>query len=396
MTYIGEFGETDPYYRQRQLQQAGEAVGSAFQLAMAQREKKARQAKDERDREIQRMLMLAQDFPEAARSLGASLVQKYGEEMPYLGEIVSSLEDQSNQRKTGQAAGQRWLEGVERREQPLRKIVANPGDWRAPLLTPSMAADRIPQVPSAVAGELPFAEREAARVWAGQQGYSFPPAPTTFDPYTHLEQGQKALHAQRTGAWNVPGASEAAEIGVGLKPSAGAELSAEVQREQGVRADARLALDERQFTLATRKQTHEEIREARIARQEAAGEGGEAAKPAAIIKDVAGWIADDMELLAEEWDVGLEEAANAKESKVTPAIRNAYAAKAGPRPQPILKSQANLIARKVAEAITARGETVTPSRVQGEVDVIMEAYRTLVARGKTREQAMRVLLGGGR
>lgn len=392
--YVGTFGDMDPNFRTRQLQNAGSSIGSALQMVLGAADRKKREAEERRDREIQQFMQMAERYPDAALTMGEAMVSRYGDQMPHLRGMVDAIRERESVRSKAESAGQRWISGVETREAPLRELVSNPASWQIPMVTPQTAEGMLRQIPAEVASELPFDQRLAAKVWAQSQGYEFPEQPTTFDPLKHLTQSSKELFAQRTGLFDVPGSKEAAEIGAGLRVSEGARLSADIQREEGKRAEQRIALDERQFGLAERRLALDRQQEARVARQQAEEAAGKK-NPDAVVKDVAGWIVDDTKLLADEWDVGLEEAANdTQDGDVTPGVRTSYTESAGPRPQPVLRSQANLIARKAADAIVARGEDPTPVRVQQAVEVIMEAYRALVAQGKTREQAMRMLMGG--
>lgn len=377
--YIGTFGDTDPNFRIRQLQNAGSSIGSALQMVLGAADRKKREAEERRDREIQQFMQMAERYPDAAMTMGESLVSRYGDQMPHLRGIVDAIKGRESVRSKAESAGQEWINKVETREAPLRELVSNPASWQIPMVTPQVAEGRLRQIPSEVANDLPFDRRLAAKVWAQSQGYEFPEQPTSFDPLKHLTQGGKELYAQRTGLFDVPGALEAAEITAGLRPSAGAELSAEVRREEGARAEQRIELDREQQELAERRLALDQGKEARIAREQAEGTT-ENKKPEATAKEVAGWIVDDTELLAEEWDVGLKEAANAtRDGKVTPDIRTAYAESAGPRPQPVLRSQANLIANSIAADLKAYGTNPTPAKVQEAATRTLEVYNQLVA-----------------
>lgn len=392
MTYIGTFGDIDPNYRTRQLQNFGSSMGSALQLALGQADKKKREAEERRDREIARFMEMADKYPDAAMTMGESLVGRYGEQLPHLQGMVDALRERDAVRDKAKSAGEQWIGGVEAREAPLRELVANPGSWSIPMMTPTQAEARMPQIPAEVANELPFDDRLAARVWAKSQGYDFPEAPTTYDPLVHNTQSGKQLYAARTGLFNVPGSAEASEIAAGLRPGASAQLAADIRREEGERAELRIAQEDKRIELQRAKQELERQHEARM-RQQAEDERTGKTDPKKAAAEVANWLVADTALLAEEWDVGLKEAANdTRDARVTPEVREAYSATAGPRPQPLLKSQANLLARKVSDALSSRGETASPARVQEEVDVIMQAYRLLIASGKSREQAISELL----
>lgn len=409
MTYIGTFGDMDPNRQSRQMQQFGSAM--EFALESGNRKKKEKEA--ERDREIQRLITMAERYPDAAANYGETLVSKYGTEAPFLRGVVDSIKNKDEIRKTAESAGQKWIQGVEQREAPLRQMAADPGMWQQPGMDAQLggpmaaatgqqmaqlAEGRIRQVPGEVASELPFDQRLAARVWAKSQGYDFPPAPTTFDPYQDLPQSARAETAAATGEWDIPQAAEVAAIASGREPSASAELNAEIRREEGKRAEARLELDKEKKELSDRKQALAERKERRIAK-EGSATGGTATKKTA--KEAADWLVDDTELLADEWEVGLKEAASAnRKGNVTPDLRKEYEATAGPQPKPLLKSQANLLARAAAEDLRASGAEPTEVDIQAAVEKLQRAYVSLITgdpqtgrKPMTREKAVLFLLG---
>lgn len=427
MPYVGTFGDIDPNYRQRQLQN----MGSALQMILAGRERKQAERDAARERDMERFSSMAETFPDAAVTYGESLVAKYGKDMPHLQGMVDSLREQvaiQQQNKAmqaqGRAAGQRWMQEVEQAEKPLREIVANPQDWQAPLLTPGMAEARLPQVPRDVAGRLSFPEREMARVWAQDQGYSFPDAPTPIDPYGQTFPAEVRAHLAGTAGLLPPDVARGVRIDRGLELSAGQEEQSALQREAGRRADVRLDLDRMRQGLAERRLALDREKEARVSRQrsEATTTG---VKPAALAKDAATWLVQDTKLLADEWDVGLKELANAADGKVTPDLRESYStgvkradaiaalrragnekpssaqvdaqlarmrqsrASANARPEPLLRAQANLIASKITREL---GDEASPELVQQFVEAARAKYIRLVARGLTREQAVRHVL----
>jgi hypothetical protein len=427
---IGIIGDTDPYYRQRQLQGFGGSIGSALQLYMSAADRKKREKEAERDRELQRLASLAQSYPDAAATFGETLVTKYGEELPYLRSMVDAIKERgaaekqtTGDKQAARSAGERWVQSVDTTERDLRQIKDNPRDWRAPLLTPAMAEEKIPRLPAEMAGEMPFAERERARVWAQQQGYSFPSPPTQIDPYGSTFPAETRAHMAAVEGRLPPEVAEAERIRRGLSPSIGQTMQGEQQAAADARAAERLKLDKRRADQADRRMRHDEEKEARLIRTES--EGGEDAKPAAIAKDVAGWLEADTKLLAEEWDLGLDELANASsDGKVTPDIRAEFVsgvdrAKAlaaleaegnekptatqvsarlakmrqgkdvNPRPQPLLKSQANLIAGKITKEL---GESATPAVVQQFADAARAKYVRLVSQGLSRDEAVRHVL----
>jgi hypothetical protein len=286
-----------------------------------------------------------------------------------------------------------------------------------------MAEEKIPNLPAEMAGEMPFAERERARVWAQQQGYSFPLPPTQIDPYGSTFPAETRAHMAAVEGRLPPEVAEAERIRRGLSPSIGQTMQGEQQAAADARAAERLKLDKRRADQADRRMRHDEEKEARLIRTES--EGGEDAKPAVIAKDVAGWLEADTKLLAEEWDLGLDELANASsDGKVTPDIRAEFVsgvdrAKAlaaleaegnekptatqvsarlakmrqgkdvNPRPQPLLKSQANLIAGKITKEL---GESATPAVVQQFADAARAKYVRLVSQGLSRDEAVRHVL----
>lgn len=369
MPYIGTFGDVDPHYRTRQL----ESVGSALELALsaADRGKKEKQA--ERDRELQRLTQLAEAYPDAAVTFGESLVARYGEEIPHLRGMVDAIKErttvrqQARQREAAaEAAGQRWMQGVEAAEAPLRNIVANPQDWRAPLLTPGMAESRLPQIPRDVAGQLPFDQRLAAQAWAAQQGYTFPAPPTPIDRYGTTFPSDTRAHLAAAEGLLPPEVAEAERIGRGLKPSVGQVMQDEQQRSAGARADERIELDRQAQELAERRLALDQRKEVRIA---AGGTAGGA--PAAKVPEIATWMADETKLRADERAAAI--ALYKQEDRVDAD------AEIPPAPPPLSRLQATRITTSIVADLKANGMSTDSATVQDAAGRAIEAYYEMVS-----------------
>lgn len=368
MPYIGTFGDVDPHYRTRQL----EGVGSAIELALAAADRGKREKQAERDRELQRLSQLAEAYPDAAVTFGESLVAKYGEEIPHLRGMVEAIKERTSVRQqakqreaAAEAAGQRWMQSVERREQPLREIVQNPGAWQAPLLTPDMASARIPQVPQEAAGAMSFADREAARVWAKEQGYTFPAAPTPIDPYGTTFPADTRAHLAAAAGLLPPEVAEGERIGRGLKPSVGQVMQDEQQRSAGARADQRIDLDRQAQELAERRLALDQRKESRIS---AGGTEGGAAK--VKVPEIAGWMADETKLRADE---------RAARLALVKADERAEAAEAMPEAPPMSRLQATRITTAIVADLKANGMPTDAATVQDAAGRAVEMYSELTS-----------------
>src|SRR5512134_265148 len=100
-------GSADPYWRQRKLASAGEALSLLVGNAQRRQEERRQRALDD----IARFWKIGEEMPGvAAGAYGQSLVQKYGKEFPEVRSLVETFEQRDKIGRTVDRAKTRYLD----------------------------------------------------------------------------------------------------------------------------------------------------------------------------------------------------------------------------------------------------------------------------------------------
>lgn len=360
MPYIGTFGNLDPDYERRQRAEMGRSLGlivGAFQ----QRSDAKKAAERE---EVDRYYALLGKYPELADLYGRDMVEKYGKSDPLLPQVVEAVGSEHRD-----ATRQKLLEAKEDRERRLafEGMMATAEQIKAG--RPELS---YPEQLRLSASMMDPKQRTLAESYLRKEiGQS--QVPREFDPLQDVPVGRRALEFPEEVR---PETLQATRYGAGLEQTPQQLESQRLQEASQALQEAGLGVRRQQAE--TGRQREERLREQAAKPGEEAETGAKAAKglgkeiSAGLFKDLGAKSTDDPAMQALLANLGVEPA----------AVSETH--------QPLTKTQANLI----GNALESEVRTGKISRVEatGAADAARATYLSLLASGKSREEAIRMIL----
>lgn len=399
------FGNLDPYHRHRQLERLGEGLS----LFMQVRQQKQAERDRERQQALSRFFELAEKMPEVAAQAGPDIVRRYGKDVPELQGMVDWLQNQGKVRQRLQSAGERYLQTADQLAQRNEARATTPGQGPLAGISPFANAPQLANVPSAATApgqpgsDLAFVEaartlspsdRQAAELWAKQEGVPFPERfqPSPFDPYEDLTQkGRGLLAAQRGEVTGEVAEGQRIQAGLPGFETAGQKLQREMEAKRDARARELADLRDRRTAagqeIQRRKVSVQERREERLR----AG-GSAAVKPRELAGEVKSSLLDSQKLMTPSKDEKGEAVA------LGPKAQGATGKAAVRRPtfRPMNDAQAARLASTITRDAVQRAKKSGADPYDlafTATESAFNVYTDLVLRGIAPRDAVLILLG---
>lgn len=380
------FGDTDPYYKYRQLEQLRD-VGMMFVQMSSQRKQEEER---KRQAEMSRALEMLKRYPEVVdQPAGEDLARRF----PELAPIVAVVRDRSKLLGQVNQAGEAWISGADQRAQEHQKSLARKMALAAPhspFAPPNLSALGSLMEESQVhpdtflqesAESLTPSQRVAANIWGKERGLKVPEPQYTRrpDPMRDLPQQQRALRIPGT-----PDQKRAARIQANLEPGA-RELEQRTREEaKNRRAAVAAEIAERGLDLRERGL---DLRE-----KSSSGAGAGYKESRKLLSDTLGTVSERLVNQQKAWDAELKEAQKGLSGNLAKdAAKQVLTERLGPRPEAppkLLPGHLNRLTRKIVE------EASTVEEAEAAMEAVAEWYVRLTTTKKlSPAEAMAVILG---